>query len=124
MNKHWRGAAFSAAVLIIWAVLAARRPTLTYHFAPLISGVAWPLATRYGGRAETATATTAAGLSFLVTAAVAVGLSVADQLRGPTFVSETGAVWEAVLFGAVGALLGARAASREKAGLLGSIFAE
>ncbi|MGI9607008.1 MAG: hypothetical protein ACR2P0_12790 [Acidimicrobiales bacterium] len=117
-----RGGAITVAVCALWAFLALRRPELTYHFAPLIAATAWPVALRTGGRRsrrDAAIGGVAAAAVVIVTGLV---LHVADALDGPTFWNDGPALSENIIFALVGAGFGARVASRERPGLLGSLF--
>ncbi len=86
------------AALALWAVLAARSPDLTYHFAPLIAAGVWPV---MSGRAAAAVA------SGGVTLLVSIGLALAGWLEGPDFFGGHAAFGEAALFAVAGAALGA-----------------
>lgn len=116
-----RALLLSAGVGLVWIVLAWRSPTLTYHFAPLIGGVVGPLSLRTQGRAEASLAQRAAGAVLGLMLAVTLLLEVAGRQEGPNFL-EVGPAWpEAVLFAAIGVVIGARTASREQPGLLGGL---
>jgi hypothetical protein len=118
---QFRGALLTSLVCVIWAALAIRSPTLTYHFAPIIAGVLWPLSLRTAGRRTAHDAWSGgAGAAVLVVVSAAV-LHFGGWLEGPTFWNEGPSISEAVLFGLAGAMLGARSASRQRPGLLGSI---
>lgn len=112
---------FAAAVCAVWSALAIRSPDLTYHFAPVIAAAVWPLSMRSNGRRDSRDAMTSAIGAFLLVSAVALGLHVTDNLTGPTFWNEGPALTEAIVFAAVGAAVGGRAASRAGAGLLGRL---
>lgn len=103
----------------LWAVLAADNPSLTYHFAPLIVSLAWPIGYRsMVGRAEGRTGPLIAAGALAIALTTTVALWVANRMEGPTFVSDGGAVWEAVLFSLAGAAWGCRSVSRSRAGVL------
>lgn len=118
---HLRGALLTGAVCVIWFGLAARRPELHYHFAPLVAAALWPLSMRSSGRATAQDARTAgvgAATTVLVTTAI---ITLVGNMNGPNFL-HSGPAWpEAVLFAVIAAAWAARAASREKPGLLGSL---
>ncbi len=118
---HRRGALLTTLVCGVWVFLSARNPTLHYHFAPLIGGLVWPLSLRTQGVRPLADAVRGGAGAAVLTLAVTVGILVAGNMEGPNFLHEGPAWPEAVLFALVGALLGARAASRERPGFLGRI---
>jgi len=102
-----RSVAVTVLVTAIWAVLAIRTPTSTFHFAPIVGGVAGPWIVRSTvGPRSSSQATIFALTSAVIVAAVGLGLHVADRLRGPTFWSESGAIGEVILFAAIGAVIG------------------
>lgn len=87
------GLGASAAVAVVWGILAWRSPTLTYHFAPIVAVLVGPMLVR--GRPG---ARYVAGAAAVLTIATALVLWAADKLRGPTFWSDDGAVGEALIF--------------------------
>ena len=93
----------------LWVVLAFLRPESTFHLAPILVGFAFPLGHRLRvKRPLTAGQAMAAGIGSLINLGVAIGiLTWADKLQGPTLLPFGGAVTEAVVFGAVAAVLGA-----------------
>ncbi len=107
---HLLGAAISGLVALAWIGLAARSPTLTFHFAPLIAAAAWPAALR-GGRplrvAPIDAARGAAGAAGMTFVAMAILLAF-DWMRGPTFWDSGPAVIEVVPMVLVGAVGGYR----------------
>jgi len=111
-------------VLAIWVVLAVRNPDLTYHFAPILAALAWPLSIRRSEPQPAAAAARIGAASFALVAATSVVLWLGDKLMGPTLWSDDGSIVEAILFAALGAALGVRVATRERAGLLGKLFTE
>ena len=117
-----RPALFVALVLVIWAVLAARRPELTYHFAPLIARFVGPAALRTNGPAPATIGWKVGAASAVAVSLASVALHVPGVLDGPTFWNDGPALTEAILFSAIGASVGARVATRERAGILGSFF--
>ncbi|MEM7284832.1 MAG: hypothetical protein AAF480_00640 [Actinomycetota bacterium] len=103
----------------LWVGLATSNPTLTYHFAPLIVGLAWPIGHRsMRGRAGVRSGAVVAGAALAVAVATTLALWAADRMAGPTFLSDGGAVWEALLFSALGAAWGFRSLTRSRAGVL------
>ena len=123
-RMHRTGFLLTIGVLAIWAVLAVRNPDLTYHFAPILAAVAWPLSIRRSEPQPAPAAAQVGAASFVVVAAASVVLWFGDKLMGPTLWSDDGAIIEAMLFAALGAALGVRVATRERAGLLGKLFTE
>ncbi len=109
-RTHLLGAGLSALVAVAWVGLAARSPTATFHFAPLIAAAAWPAALRGTGplrvaRSDAAQgAVGAAAISFVAMAV----LLVFDRMRGPTFWDAGPAVVEVVPMILVGAAGGYR----------------
>lgn len=105
----WPGALWTAAVLIGWLLLVLWRPTTTWHLAPVLSAAAWPWMVgqdmRVGERRGVVRVAAAGLAGFAVTLVVALGLSGADLLRGPTFGGVVGVVAESLLLGGAGALL-------------------
>ncbi len=118
---HLRGAFLTGGVCVVWFFLAARNPTLHYHFAPLIAAVLWPLSLRSSGRASVKEARTG-GIGAATLVLVTTGIIVlVGNMDGPNFL-HAGPAWpEAVLFALIAAAWGTRAASREKPGLLGAL---
>jgi len=117
-----RGVLVMAAVLTVWAVLAIRRPELTYHFSPLIASFAWPAATRRQHAAPLEAAARAGLGAFATVTAFSIALAVGNYMEGPTFIDTRPALIEAILFAAIGAAFGTRVATRESAGLFGRLF--
>lgn len=112
LRTHARGVLLTTAVLAIWAVLAIRSPDLTYHFAPLIAGAAWPIVIRREGPPPVRDAVWGALGAFVSTSVVALLLATGGYLDGPTFWNEGPALTEALLFTALGAALGAAVSLR------------
>ncbi len=116
-----RGALLTSLVCVVWAALAVRSPTLTYHFAPIIAGVLWPLSLRSAGRRTLQDSSIAGAGAALLVVSTSVVLQLGSWLEGPTFWNEGPALTESILFGVLGAMFGTRAASRQRPGLLGII---
>ena len=116
---HFRGALLTGGVCVVWFFLAARRPELHYHFAPLIAAALWPLSLRSNGRATSQDARKGGiGATVLVLATTGLIL-VTGNMDGPNFLHRGPAWPEAVLFALIAAAWGTRAASRKRPGLLG-----
>jgi hypothetical protein len=106
-RDHAIGAAASLVAAIAWSVLAAWRPTVTFHLAPVIVAAAWPVALRRGAALRVAASDTLRGaVGGAAIAAVATALlAVLDLLRGPTLWGSGPALVEivpAIVVGAVG----------------------
>ncbi len=110
--------ALSVTAAAVWGALALSNPTLTYHFAPLVVAAGWPVAERTArGRVEARRTRTPVAGSLLLTVLVSLALWLGDAMRGPTFWTETGAIWEAVAFAALGSAWGFRVLTRARGGL-------
>ncbi len=118
---HLRGALLTGLVLVAWFFLARRRPELHYHFAPLIASALWPLSLRTQGRRSNRDAVVGGAGAIALTLAATLLIQVLGNLDGPNFLHRGPAWPEAVLFAIVGAAVAARAASRERPGLLGGL---
>lgn len=99
--------------------LALANPDLTYHFAPPVAAVGWPIARRTtGGALPIRRGLLVSGASFAVAIGTLAILHLADALEGPTFWSDGGALWEGLAFSTVAALWGLRVLTRSRAGFL------
>lgn len=105
-HDHTVGAVATVVVLVAWAVLAAWRPHVTYHLAPVFAGAAWPVALRRGGALRVAPVDAVrgalAGGSLAGLASLA--LWSLGFLDGPTLWNDGPAIVEtlpAVVFGAI-----------------------
>lgn len=108
----WYSPAVTVGFAALWAVLALRSPTVTYHLAPLLVAAAWPLTHRLV-LGEPARARVAAGtaLAGLVLALATTGLLVAaNALAGPDLAGGGNAFAETLVAVGVGAAVGALAA--------------
>ena len=119
---HLRGALLTGGVCVVWFFLALRRPELHYHFAPLIAAALWPLSLRSKGQASAHDARTGAigGMALVLVTTVIILLL--GNLEGPNFLHRGPAWPEAVLFAVIAGAWSGRVASRERPGLLGSLF--
>ncbi len=99
----------SGLLAAVWVVLAWLRPEDTFHLAPALVAVAFPVGHRLRVRKPLLPAQALATcIGAAINVAVPTGiLAWADRLRGPSLLPTGGAVLEAVVFGAVGAVLAA-----------------
>ncbi|MEM9465712.1 MAG: hypothetical protein AAGA90_10085 [Actinomycetota bacterium] len=108
------GACLVAAV--VWALLAARSPTSTFHFAPMVVGGLWAgLDGSLGAGLTQRRIVNAAIGGVAIAVATAVILETKGDLDGPTFwdTSDTAPVLaEHVVFAVLGGVLGAAVALR------------
>lgn len=108
VTPRWQPVAATLGFALLWALLAARTPTTTYHLAPLLVAGAAAMTSRLLLRApvrpRVALARSVLGLAVAlgVTAALA-GLGL---FAGPDLTGGTAAVAEAVLLAVLGAGLG------------------
>ena len=106
-RDHAIGAVATTVVLVAWAVLAAWRPHVTYHLAPVFAGAAWPVALRRGGALRVAPVDAAAGAFAGALLAVLASLALwwLGLLDGPTLWNDGPAIVEtlpAIVIGAIG----------------------
>ena len=81
-------AGWTVAAVLLWMLLAAWRPTTTWHLGPVLVAAAAPWLVgqdlRSGDRRALPRLATAAGVALLVAATATTALSVTGLLRGPT----------------------------------------
>ncbi|RMH87098.1 MAG: hypothetical protein D6683_00615 [Actinomyces sp.] len=115
--RNHAGLLAASAAAMVWAILASRHPTNTYHFSPLVVAGLWGWAERWAtrrrhrGRAALLRGAAGAAVSLVTLAE----LAVSDALRGPTLWHAHGTapvVAEALAFTVLGAAFGARQAAR------------
>ena len=121
-NRKFVAPAVTFAILGVWVALASRSPHLTYHFAPLLAGAAWPVLKRTYGPVSTTRASKAAFGAFVSTVIVGLVLTATDRLEGPTLWDRGHAFWEVLIFAAIAAAWAMRAATREHGGILSSLL--
>lgn len=103
------GLTWTLVVAVVWSVLAAWRPTTTWHLAPLILGAAWPWIVGQDSAPGDHSARSriilsgAAGLSAAL--ALTGVLSASGRLDGPTWKGSSTPVAEALLLSVVGAAI-------------------
>lgn len=93
----------------LWVVLAFLRPEDTFHLAPILVGFTFPLAHRLRVQQRLTpiqSVFTAVGAALNLGVAIGI-LTLTDKLRGPSLLPFGGAITEAVVFGAVAAVVGA-----------------
>ena len=94
----------------LWALLAFRSPTTTYHLAPLLIAAAVPFAYRNAGGKSTRVLFGIAVLAGLGTFALAGLLAAGGALAGPSLLSNGGAMLESAVAAAAGTVVGFAAA--------------
>ncbi len=100
------GAGWSLAAAVGWLVLALTHPTTTYHLAPLLTALAWPLAAaRQPDRATSARNALRAVVGSALLAGVVLGvLALTGALDGPALIGST-AAQESLIMIAAGTLI-------------------
>jgi hypothetical protein len=110
----WSGVGWSVAACTVWAGLALRNPTTTYHLAPLVALLAWPLTarSRHARLLWHSGLLTAAGSAALVALVALTTLLLVsrDALAGPALVGPNATV-EAVAVAGIAALVALALAS-------------
>lgn len=106
MQTIIRPSLYGLGLTILWVGLASANPTITYHLAPVLVAVAVPVGSALNGRLEPLTAVAATAIGLALTYGATAGLGVTDHLTGPSLLPSGGAVVEAIVFGAVGAVGG------------------
>jgi glutaredoxin-like protein len=96
------GAGWSVAAAAVWLVLALTHPTTTYHLAPLVATLAWPLvASRHPDRSQRGRDRLLAVVGgALLTGMVLVILALAGALDGPALIGTDAAEESAVMIAA------------------------
>lgn len=101
-----RGAAWGVLATSAWLALALANPTTTYHLAPLVAALAWPVGVRAAGRRTSWSVGLLAAAGGMALVALATGtLAAADALAGPALLGGT-ALTETVLMAGLGILGG------------------
>ncbi len=103
-----RALTYTLALTVLWVSLAAWRPEVTYHLAPLLISAVPPIAVTLEDprevKSQVVGAAAIAGLALgLGTTAF---LSALGWLSGPSLLPAGGAVFEAVVFSLFGAAIG------------------
>ena len=112
MNERRRSVAkivgFALGLTVLWAVLAAARPTVTYHLAPLLVAAVPGFFARFDdsvGLDRASFVVLTAASTSIALAATGV-LAVAGGLMGPSLLPFGGAALEGVVGIAIGAIIG------------------
>ena len=106
MQTIIRPSLYGLGLTILWVGLASANPTITYHLAPALVAIAAPVGAALNGRLKPPTAVAASAIGLVLTYGATVGLGVTDRLTGPSLLPSGGAVVEAFVFGAIGAVAG------------------
>jgi len=111
----WRGMAWSVAACAVWAALALRNPTTTYHLAPLVALLAWPVV----ARSRRTRGDWRSGLLAAAGAAVLVALTTLllvnrDALAGPALVGRNATVETIAISGGAALIALALASPRRR----------
>lgn len=106
MQSIIRPSLYGLGLTILWVGLASANPTITYHLAPALVAIAVPVGAALNGRLEPPAAVAASAIGLALTYGATVGLGVTDHLTGPSLLPSGGAVVEAFVFGAIGAVAG------------------
>lgn len=108
--RRFAGLAWALAAAVAWIVLAARTPTSTFHFAPLVVAGVWVVHDGYSEAGLTQhRAVNEALVGFGLAVAATLLLEAAGNLTGPVFWQEgpeSPVVLEHLMFAAGGAVLG------------------
>lgn len=99
------GLLWLVAAAALWILLVNRDPTTTFHLAPLVVVLAWPLANRLRGSIDRTELTLALLAGTAVTAGLITILQATDRLAGPTLIGTE--VWhEAIVLTVVAVAIG------------------
>ncbi len=103
------GLLWTAAIVVVWVLLAWWRPTTTWHLAPVLLAAAWPWMAgqdaRGGDRRAVARIAGAGVAAVAVTVLATLGLSGAGLLRGPALGGFADVVTESLVLGALAGAL-------------------
>ena len=98
----------SGVISAIWVFLAFLEPETHYFMAPLLAAMAFPVTMRVKNGKQPLSGALGAGLGGMIPVLLVTGLlSVVGQLKGPPLFSWGGPASEALLFAALGGVLGA-----------------
>ena len=106
MHTIIRPSFYGLGLTILWIVLATINSATTYHLAPLFVAVAVPVGWAQADRISVRAAGAAAAIGITLTYGATAVLGTTDHLTGPSLLPTGGAVLEAVVFGAAGAIVG------------------
>ncbi len=114
--RRYLGLVWAVAAAVAWIVLAARTPTSTFHFAPMVVAAAWVIYDGYSeGGVTPHRAVNDALAGLFVAAAATTLLELRGDLLGPVFWPhgpDSPVVAEHLMFAAGGAILGLAASLR------------
>lgn len=117
-TPRWQPVVAALGFALLWVLLAARTPTTTYHFAPLLVAAAAPVTCRLLTRLPVPPrlATALAVTSLAIASATTGALTWQGLLAGPDLTGGDAPVMESVLLTVVGTALGWwRARQRDRA---------
>ena len=106
MRTIIRPSLYGLGLTVLWIVLASANPSTTYHLAPLLVAIAVPVGSVMADRTTVGVAAGASIIGVALTYGATAGLAATDSLTGPSLLPPGGAVLEAIVFGAAGALAG------------------
>ncbi len=107
LSQFRRAASFSAGLAVLWVVLALVRTGTTFHLAPALVAVVFPVTYAYdtdGASTRDIGLAALAGLGLALVGTLI--LTVAGELTGSSLLPFGGAVTEAVVFAFAGAATG------------------
>jgi len=108
ISRFRRAASFSTGLAVLWIVLALIRTGTTFHLAPALVAVVFPVTFAYDSDGKASTrdlgVATLAGLGLALLGTLI--LTVAGELTGPSLLPFGGAVTESVVFAIAGAATG------------------
>jgi len=106
MQTIIRPSFYGLGLTVLWIVLASTNSSTTYHLAPLLVAIAVPTGSVLADRTTFRVAAAAAAIGVALTYGATAILAAADHLSGPSLLPTGGAVLEAIVFGAGGAIAG------------------
>jgi hypothetical protein len=103
-----RAAIYTLGLAGLWVLVAAWRPQVTYHLAPLLIAAVPPIAITINDPAGRSrwTVVAAGSVGLIVGAGATAALSALGWLSGPSLLPTGGAAAEAIVFSFVGAVGG------------------
>lgn len=102
----------SGGLAALWVVLAWFRPESTFHLAPFLVGMMFPLGHRWKSGRLSPAALAGTFVGGLINVAVPIViLTLGDKLQGPTIGGFSNATVESIVFGIAGVVVGVVAAA-------------